>query len=127
MRTYRGPRLDATILGAATVLALALGSSGGEAEATQRFETVPAPAVAVSEQGAEAYIGVWMSADDAVRLDVSADGTYARTVVGRKRAARGLYQLDGTSLQLRDESGVRTAVTKVPGGLEMAGYVLAKI
>jgi hypothetical protein len=127
MRTYRGPRIDATILGAATVLALALGSSGGEAEATQRFETVPAPAVAVSEKGAEAYVGVWMSADDAVRLDVSADGTYARTVIGRKQAARGLYQLDGTSLQLRDESRVRTTVTKVPGGLEMAGYVLAKI
>jgi Agrobacterium tumefaciens protein Atu4866 len=127
MRTYRGPRIDATILGAATVLALALGSSGGEAEATQRFETVPAPAVATSQQGAEAYVGVWMSADDTVRLDISADGTYARTVTGRKQAARGLYQLDGTTLRLRDESGVRTTVTTVPGGLEMAGYVLAKI
>jgi hypothetical protein len=128
MRTYRGPRIDAMILGMATVLALALGRSGGEAEATQRFETVPAPAVAVSEKGAEAYVGVWMSPDDTVRLDVSADGTYARTVTGRTDAARGLYHLAGTTLRLRDESGLRTTVTSLPGGgLEMGGYVLTKI
>ena len=128
MRTYRGPRIDATILGAAAVLALALGRSGGEAEATHRFATVPRPAVAVTEKGAEAFVGVWMSVDDAVRLDVAADGTYARTVIGRKAAARGLYQVDGTSLRLRDESGVRTTVTSVPGrGLEMSGNILTRI
>jgi Agrobacterium tumefaciens protein Atu4866 len=127
MRTHRGLRLDVIILGAASVLALALASGGGEAEVTQRFETVPAPAVAVAEQGAEAYVGVWMSADDTVRLDISADGTYARTVIGRTTAARGLYHVDGAGLQLRDESGLRTTVTSVPGGLEMAGHVLTKI
>ncbi len=125
MRTSRGPRIDSTILGAATVLALALGSSGGQA--TQHFETVAEPAVAASQPGAGAYVGVWMSADDTVRLDISTDGTYARSVTGRKQAARGLYQLDGTTLRLRDESGVRTTVTTVPGGLEMAGHVLARI
>jgi hypothetical protein len=128
MPAFRGPRLDVTILGAASVLALALVAGGGESGATQRFETVPPQPVAVSEKGAAAYVGVWMSGDDAVRLDVSADGSYARTVVGRKQAARGLYQVDGSSLKLTDESGVRTTVTSLPGNrLEMAGYVLAKV
>jgi hypothetical protein len=39
-----------------------------------------------------------------VRLDVSADGTYARSVVGRKQAACGNYRVQGTSLLLVDES-----------------------
>ena len=125
MRTYRGPRIDATILGAASLLTLAM-AGGGTAEATERFQTVPPPAVAVKPSVA-AFVGIWMSADDEVRLDVSADGTYERTVVGRRKPARGTYRVDGTALLLRDESGICTTVTSVNGALEMAGYRLAKI
>jgi hypothetical protein len=124
MRIYHGPRIDATILGAASLLALAM-AGGGTAEATERFRTVPPPAVAV-KPAAAAFVGVWLSADDTVRLDVSADGTYERTVVGRKQPARGTYRVAGTSLLLRDDSGVRTTVTSVAGGLEMAGHRLEK-
>jgi hypothetical protein len=126
MRTFRGPRIDATILGTACLLALAMGSRGGTAEATDRFQTVPAPAVA-KPAGADAYVGVWLSADDLVRLDVSADGTYERSIVGRKQSARGLYRIAGTSLLLVDETGIRTTVTSSHGGLEMAGYQLTRI
>jgi len=125
MRTYRGPRVDATILGAASLLALIVGSAGGATGATERFQVVPTPVVAVSG-GAATYVGVWLSADDAVRLDVSTDGTYERSIVGRKQSARGQYRVDGTVLLLVDESGIRTAVTNSPGGIEMAGYQLAR-
>ena len=125
MRTFRGPRIDATILGAASLLALAM-ARGGTAEATERFQTVPPPAVAVRPSVA-AFVGIWMSADDTVRLDVSADGTYERSVAGRKESARGTYRVDGTVLLLRDESGIRTTVTSVNGALEMAGHRLEKI
>jgi hypothetical protein len=126
MRTYRGPRIDATILGAASLLALAMYTTGGPAEVTGRFQTVPAPAVVVAA-GVVAYVGVWLSADDTVRLDVSADGTYERSIVGRKKSARGMYRVHGAALLLVDDSGVRTTVTSSKGGLEMAGYQLAKI
>ena len=124
MRTFRGPRVDATIFGMTTLFALALGSDSG-AEATERFQTTPAPAVAVTN-GAGAYVGVWLTTDDKVRLDVSADGTYERSIAGRKRSARGVYRVSGTSLLLIDESGIRTTVTSADGALEMAGYRLEK-
>jgi hypothetical protein len=125
MRPYRGPRIDATILGAVSLIAFAMGS--GTAQATRRFETVAPPAVAVRETGADRFVGVWLSADDTVRLDISADGTYARSIVGRRLPARGTYHVRGTSLLLEDESGIRTTVTGVPGGLEVAGYRLSRI
>jgi hypothetical protein len=125
MRPYRGPRIDATILGAVSLIALAMGS--GTAQATRRFETVPPPAVAVRETGADRFVGVWLSADDTVRLDISADGTYARSIAGRRLPARGRYLVRGASLLLEDESGKRTTVTGVPGGLEAAGYRLSRI
>ena len=126
MRTYRGPRIDATILGAASLLALAMCTAGGTAEATARFQNAPTPA-AVVPNGVAAYVGVWLSADDTVRLDVSADGTYERSIVGRRKSARGMYRVQGAALLLVDESGIRTTVSSSKGGLEMAGYQLAKI
>ena len=126
MRKYRGPRIDATILGAASLLALAVYTAGGTAEITGRFQNVQTPAVVMAD-GVAAYVGVWLSADDAVRLDVSADGTYERSIVGRKKSARGLYRVQGAGLLLVDDSGIRTTVTGSKCGLEMAGYQLAKI
>jgi hypothetical protein len=126
MRTYRGPRIDATILGAASLLALAVYTAGGTGEVTGRFQNVQTPALAVANDVA-AYVGVWLSADDTVRLDVSADGTYERSIVGRRKSARGTYRVQDTALLLVDESGIRTTVTSGKGGLEMAGYQLARI
>jgi hypothetical protein len=124
MRTYCGPRIDATILGAAALLALAMGSAGSTP--TRHIRTAPAVA-AVAEDGAAAYAGVWMSADDAVRLDLSADLTYARSVVGRTATAIGRYTVDGATLRLRDSSGPVTTVTSVSGDLVMAGYRLSRV
>lgn len=126
MRTFRRPRVDATILGVTSLLALAVGSHGGTAEATERYQTVPAPIVTVAG-GAAAFVGIWLNADDTVRLDVGPDGTYERSIVGRRQTARGGYRVHGTSLLLVDESGLRTTVTSADGRLRMAGYDLAKI
>jgi hypothetical protein len=124
MRSHRGPHIDATILGAASLLALALAGAGSTP--TRHIRTAPAEA-AVVKDGAAAYAGVWMSADDAVRLDLSADLTYARSIVGRRATAVGTYSIDPAGLLLRDSSGLRTTVTPVGDDLEMAGYRLSRI
>ena len=122
MRIRRGPRADTTILGAATLLALAMGSG----TAVTEFEIAHPPATTASGTGHD-YAGVWMSADDAVRLDLSGDGTYARSVVGRKQVALGTYRVDGARLQLRDSDGLHTTVTSFDDALEMAGYRLFRV
>jgi Agrobacterium tumefaciens protein Atu4866 len=127
MRNLRRQRVDATVLGAATILALAMGGGPQATVPTERFETAEPPADATSQTGAERYVGVWMSEDDTVRLDIAADGSYERSVAGRKRSARGVYRVSGTDLLLRDESGVRTTVTTGDHWLQMAGYRLTRI
>jgi hypothetical protein len=127
MPTLRSRGFDATILGAASLLALAMGGSPEATPATERFETASPPAASAEQGGAARFFGVWMNADNTVRLDVASDGSFERSIVGRKRSARGVYMVSGTRLLLRDESGVRTTVTSGPGYLEMAGYQLARI
>jgi hypothetical protein len=128
MRTSRRPRIDATILGAASILAIAMGGSGAtETVPTERFETAQPPAVAVQKDGAAQFVGVWMTDDNKVRLDIAADGSFERGIVGRKKSARGTYLVSGTRLLLRDESGVRTTVSFGDGHAVMAGYELARI
>ncbi len=112
MRTDCAPRVDTTILDAAALLALALG--GGPA-----LDVLPGPVAADP-----ALAGIWHSADGTVRLRLERDGTYEGSVAGRCRAARGTYRADGVSLLLRDESGLRTPVTRSGDTLEMAGYAL---
>lgn len=123
MRTHRGPRIDATILGTASLLALAV---GGTSVPIQHIRTMPVAPVA-AEGGAAAFAGVWLSADDTVRLDLAPDLTYERSIVGRRATAVGTYTVDGTVLRLRDSSGLRTTVTSGNGQLEMAGYRLSRI
>jgi hypothetical protein len=120
MRPQPGPRIDTTILGAATLLALAMGSGSAPTE----FEFAPPSAAATTDPGAPAHAGVWLSADGTVRLTLAPDGTYERSVAGRKRAARGTYRLAGLHLVLRDDNGLRTTATVVDDSLEVAGHRL---
>jgi len=122
MRSCPAPRIGVTILGAAVLFALA---NGGGAAAVQhlRMDQVNQPA----RHGAAAYAGVWLSADDAVRLDLSADLTYERSVIGRTASAIGTYTIQGVVLVLRDANGLRTTVKPVGPQLEMAGYRLSRV
>jgi hypothetical protein len=120
MRVFRGPRVDTTILGAASLLALAMGSDAG----TEHLELVP-PSAVVSDGVVETgLVEVWLNGDSTVRLSLEADGTYESTVEGRRKAAHGTYRVAGGEVQLRDESGLRTTATRVDGVLETAGYQL---
>ena len=102
---------DATILDTAALLAPALhGNPLGP----------PAHRPAVDP----AVTGMWQSTDGTVRLTLEPDGTYRGTVAGRSRAARGTYRVDGPSVLLRDDSGLRTPVTRLGDTLAMAGYDL---
>lgn len=107
---------DTTVLDAAALLAIAM---GGAADVV----TCPVtgrPATVTDE----AVIGGWRSADGMVRLQLRTDGTYAGAVAGRRRQARGTYQIDGVSVLLRDDSGLNTPITVHDGELEMAGHRL---
>ena len=116
----RGPRVDTTILGAASLLALAMG--GGAV--TEHVKLVR-PSAVVNEGVVETdLVGVWLSGDSTVRLSLEADGTYESTVEGRKKAAHGTYRVAGGEVHLRDGSGLRTTVTRFGGTLEMAGHQL---
>ena len=118
MHLHPGPRIDTTILGAATLLALAMGNGSGPTE----FEFAPPPAAVTAD--AARYAGVWLSADGTVRLVLAPDGTYERSVAGRKRAARGTYRVTGAEVLLRDDNGLRTTAALSGDTLDMAGHQL---
>jgi hypothetical protein len=115
--SVRATRFDTTVLGAASLLALAV--SGRESP------PMPAPTPAKTE-GMD-LAGVWLSADGTVRLDLRPDGTYGSSLAGRRRSARGSYLADGMGVLLCDDNGLRTAVTAGDDGLEMAGHRLYKV
>jgi hypothetical protein len=107
--------LDTTVLGAASLLALALGADTAAA---------PGPLRPARPGRPRRPVGVWRTADGAVSLDIKTDGTYAGKVAGRRRAAQGTYDLDGAGMTLSDDSGLRTPVALHDGALEMAGHRL---
>ena len=112
----RTPRVDTTIFGATSLLTLALGGVAPEQLA------VPVPAA--DEDEAAALVGVWLSADQMVRLQLASDWSFLGSVAGRHRTAKGTYRSEGAGLVLRDESGLRTPVAVADDGLEMAGHQL---
>ena len=112
MRTHQ---VDSTVLGATALLALAMGGRPG---------TPGALGHAPARINPTAPVGVWLSEDRTVRLDIRTDGTYAGEVTGRKRRAHGTYQLDGATMTLRDDSGLATPVLLHEGELQMAGHRL---
>ncbi|HEU4347402.1 MAG TPA: Atu4866 domain-containing protein [Actinoplanes sp.] len=120
MRIHCGPGVDTTILGAATLLALAMGNGSAPSE----FELVHPPAVVAADADAAGYLGLWLSPDRTVRLALEPDGRYERSVAGRKKVAHGTYRVAGTTVLLRDDSGLRTTVIFFDGALEMAGHRL---
>lgn len=122
MRTHRGPRIDATVLGAASLLALAMG--GGAAQTSDPVGSTTPPAAVSEGMSAADLAGTWTSTNRAVRLEVKPDGRYRRSIVGRDKPASGAYHIDGLSLSLRDDSGLCTTVWIYDDALEMAGYRL---
>ena len=118
MRIPHEPRVDATVLDAAAILALTM---GGRA-AGPAGSAGPAPARITTS----APVGAWLSSDGTVRLDIRTDGTYDGQVAGRRRRARGTYRLEGSTLTLNDDSGLDTAVTVRESVLEMAGHRLGR-
>jgi hypothetical protein len=122
MRTHRGPRVDATILGAASLLALAMG--GSSAEGTGQVVASTPPSVVNDNLAPSDLAGEWTSEDGSVRLDLGRDGRYVRSVKGRDKVAHGAYRINGLTMVLRDDSGLRTTVTIYDGALDMAGHRL---
>jgi hypothetical protein len=115
MRMSRDISLDTTVLGTSSLLALAMADAATGADA---------PVVQPASLTGNALVGRWRTPDGAVRLEIKTDGTYAGAVAGRKRAAHGTYRVDGTTITLRDDTGLRTPVTLHTDRLEMAGHRL---
>jgi len=118
MRIFRDISVDTTVLSTSSLLALAMGTAGSGATAPPGHQPAKLPAPAL--------VGRWRSADGAVNLEIKTDGTYAGAVAGRKRAAHGTYRVDGSTMTLRDDTGLRTPVTLYDGELEMAGHRLGR-
>ncbi|XVV13138.1 Atu4866 domain-containing protein [Actinoplanes sp. CA-131856] len=116
MRHHAEQHLDMTVLDTAALLAIAM----RELKAGEGPLGVAAPK-------ATDPVGSWRSADGTVRLDIRTDGTYAGTVAGRRKPAHGTYRLDGVTMTLRDDSGLKTPVTVGHGVLEMAGHRLGPV
>lgn len=110
--------VDTAVLDAAALFAVAMGGQAAELPGT--------PGRVPTRIAVSAPVGVWLSADGTVRLDIKTDGTYAGKVAGRKRRARGTYDLSGRTLTLSDDSGLRTPVEVGDGVLEMAGHRLGR-
>jgi hypothetical protein len=122
MHAHRGPRIDATILGAASLLALAMGSS-----TTQSLQvgTTSPPAIVTEGVAASDLVGGWANTDGTVTLTIGTDGRYERRVAGRDRVSTGTYKIDGARMALRDDSGLLTNVTIYDNDtLDMAGHRL---
>ncbi len=116
MPTTCDPHVDFTVLDAASLLAIAMGGTAG----TDYGPGAIHPRVVTSA----AVTGAWRSPDGTVRLRLHTDGTFAGEVAGRRRHARGTYAIDGESVVLHDESGLRTPIHVHDGELEMAGHRL---
>jgi putative ligand-binding protein with streptavidin-like fold len=110
---------DTTVLGKAALLALAM---AGAPNATVGIARRSPSTVAAS-----ALVGLWRSADGGVRLTIKTDGTYAGEVTGRKRPAQGTYRVEGSTMTLDDDTGLRTPVILFDGELEMAGHRLGRV
>ncbi|WP_250029074.1 Atu4866 domain-containing protein [Paractinoplanes maris] len=110
--------VDTAVLDAAALFAIAMGG--------QAAEQPGPPGRRPSKMTVSAPVGVWLSADGTVRLDIKTDGTYAGKVAGRKRRAHGTYDLAGRTLTLSDASGLRTPVAVGNDVLEMAGHRLGR-
>ena len=108
MRLHRRV-VDTTKLDASALLARAMGSH--DAGDPARIRT-------------GAPVGLWLSPDGTVRLDIRTDGTYDGRVAGRRRHAHGTYVIDGSTMTLSDDSGLYTPVALGEDELEMAGYHL---
>jgi hypothetical protein len=108
--------LETTVLDSTALLAIAMGGAAdpGSRPARSRPKVMTGAAV----------VGAWRSADGVVCLQLRTDGTYAGEVAGRRRPARGTYQIEGASVLLHDDSGLNTPVIVHEGELEMAGHRL---
>lgn len=109
---------DTTVLGKTSLLALAMAGAPNASVGIVRR--------APSTVATSALVGLWRSADGVVRLTIKTDGTYAGEVAGRKQAVHGTYRVDGSTMTLDDDTGLRTPVILFDGELEMAGHRLGR-
>ncbi|WP_433828141.1 Atu4866 domain-containing protein [Actinoplanes sp. CA-015351] len=119
MTTPCEPYVDFTVLDAAALLAIAM---GGHADLTAHSNGTGPKVVT----GA-AVVGAWRSPDGVVQLRLHTDGTFAGEVAGRRKSARGTYDIQGAEVVLHDDSGLNTAVVVYDGELEMAGHRLLPV
>lgn len=119
--TQQLPRMDATILGAASLLALAAGGGAAGIRSASAARYPCGEPMTPAE-----LVGLWTSADRTVHLELHLGGRYDRGITGRSRTAAGSYRVQRSALMLRDDSGLPTTVSLVGAELEMAGHRLLR-
>lgn len=114
------PAIDTTIFGAASLLALAMGTDDTpRARPAGRTGHRAGP-------GEAAAIGVWTARDGGVRLELCANGRYGLDIAGRHRRTAGTYRADRLCVLLEADGGLRTVAQLDGEVLELAGHRLRR-
>jgi len=72
-------------------------------------------------------IGLWVTADRAVRHELRADGSYVEARGRREAAYTGRYWMEGPHIEYLDDTGFRADGDFVEGILYHGGMVLTKV
>ncbi|QCI66181.1 Atu4866 domain-containing protein [Phreatobacter stygius] len=85
-------------------------------------ETVPAPAATRSAAPTgQTVVGMWVTANGFIRLELLADGRYDEARGQRRSAYRGRYEVRGPQLHFVDDSGFTASGIISNGVLSVGG------
>jgi hypothetical protein len=70
------------------------------------------------------WVGLWVTADGHIRHELLPDGRYDEARGNRRSAYRGRYEVRGTHIDYRDDTGFTADGDFVDGVLHHAGMVL---
>ncbi|MBN8943646.1 MAG: Atu4866 domain-containing protein [Rhizobiales bacterium] len=82
--------------------------------------TPAAPAARSNTTAAEPVVGMWVTANGFIRLELLPDGRYDEARGARRSAYRGRYEVRGPRLHFIDDSGF-TATGVITGGVLSVG------
>lgn len=85
----------------------------------------PGQEAAATSAAGHPYVGIWVTADDQIRHELLPDGRYIEARGTRERAYTGRYEVTGTHIDYRDDTGFTADGEFVtPDELRHAGMVL---
>ena len=72
------------------------------------------------------FTGLWITQDGHVRHELLPGGRYVEARGGRARAYQGRYEISGTHIEYRDDTGFTADGDFIDGVLNHAGMILRR-